>query len=504
MSASENPGRRRPTRPRRAATAQRTSPAFGTTWRRAHLTVDEREARGQQGRKDAPRRSHADWRPASDRPDPIALLEEQAATRVPELVPIRYGRMLVSPFSFFRGAALIMAADLAATPAFGRHGPAVRRCPPLELRPVRIRRAQAALRRQRLRRDAAGPVGVGRQAPGRELRCARARPRVLGEATGVRVVLAGVRAYREHMRHAAEMRTLDSWYEHLDANRLLERVRAETRRGRLSKREAPHRPGADREGAHARQRARVRQAGRRGGRRAAHRRRPAADRPDRRPDRVRHRVGRRRDAHQEAARCRTGARSGTTTTRSRSSATCTLPARSSASAASARAATSCCCSAATISDPLVPAGEGGPDLGARAVPGQERVPAPRRAHRRRPARDAGGERHLPRLAAHQGPRRRQPRLLRAPVPRLEGRDRRGGARGHAGRRSMPRSAARPSPARTRAGATASPSRRTWGRGTCSTAPSPTFAAAYGDQNDRDYATFVDAVGSGRLVAEPGL
>jgi uncharacterized protein (DUF2252 family) len=81
-----------------------------------HLTPGERAAKGRQARKAVPRRSHGEWQPASDRPDPIALLEEQAQARVPELVPIRYGRMLVSPFTFYRGAAYVMAADLAATP----------------------------------------------------------------------------------------------------------------------------------------------------------------------------------------------------------------------------------------------------------------------------------------------------------------------------------------------------------------------------------------------------
>ena len=81
-----------------------------------HLTPAERAAKGRQARKEVPRRSHGEWQPASDRPDPIALLEEQAQSRVPELVPIRYGRMLVSPFTFYRGAAYVMAADLAATP----------------------------------------------------------------------------------------------------------------------------------------------------------------------------------------------------------------------------------------------------------------------------------------------------------------------------------------------------------------------------------------------------
>ncbi len=84
-----------------------------------HLTVDERVARGKVARAEVPRSSHAVFEPGPERPDPIDLLERQAATRVPELVPIRYGRMLVSPFTFYRGAALIMARDLAATPRSG-------------------------------------------------------------------------------------------------------------------------------------------------------------------------------------------------------------------------------------------------------------------------------------------------------------------------------------------------------------------------------------------------
>ena len=84
-----------------------------------HLTRDERVARGKAARREVPRSSHADFTPATTRPDPVALLEQQAVSRVPELVPIRYGRMLVSPFTFYRGAALIMASDLALTPRSG-------------------------------------------------------------------------------------------------------------------------------------------------------------------------------------------------------------------------------------------------------------------------------------------------------------------------------------------------------------------------------------------------
>src|SRR5690242_6247647 len=71
---------------------------------------------GRAARQRVPLASHGDWLPADDRPDPVAVLEAEAEDRMPELVPIRYGRMLISPFTFFRGAAAVMAADLAATP----------------------------------------------------------------------------------------------------------------------------------------------------------------------------------------------------------------------------------------------------------------------------------------------------------------------------------------------------------------------------------------------------
>ena len=74
---------------------------------------------GRRARGDVPRSVHGGWQPAPDRADPVDLLEEQATTRVPELVPIRYGRMLVSPFTFYRGAAYLMASDLADTPRTG-------------------------------------------------------------------------------------------------------------------------------------------------------------------------------------------------------------------------------------------------------------------------------------------------------------------------------------------------------------------------------------------------
>src|SRR6187200_2072289 len=85
----------------------------------AHPSIEERRAEGKAARQQASPSGHGGWEPAADRPDPVALLEEQNATREPDLVPVRHGRMMVSPFTFYRGAAKIMAADLAGTPTAG-------------------------------------------------------------------------------------------------------------------------------------------------------------------------------------------------------------------------------------------------------------------------------------------------------------------------------------------------------------------------------------------------
>src|SRR5580765_1693723 len=84
-----------------------------------HPSLEERRARGKDARTEAALSAHTDWKPAADRPDPVALLEEQNATREQDLVPVRHGRMMVSPFTFYRGAAKIMAADLKDTPRAG-------------------------------------------------------------------------------------------------------------------------------------------------------------------------------------------------------------------------------------------------------------------------------------------------------------------------------------------------------------------------------------------------
>ena len=102
-----------------AGAARPAAPGSGGNGKVPHLSLGERAARGKAERAEVPRSVHGEWRSASARRDPVELLEEQAASRVPELVPIRYGRMLVSPFTFYRGAAYLMAADLAGSQRTG-------------------------------------------------------------------------------------------------------------------------------------------------------------------------------------------------------------------------------------------------------------------------------------------------------------------------------------------------------------------------------------------------
>ena len=135
-----------------------------------YVSAKERAERGRAARKATPRRAHADWEPSATRPDPIAILEEQAATRIPELVPIRHGRMLVSPFAFFRGAAAIMAADLAGTPDSGFQ---TQLCGDAHLSNFGIfgtPERKFVFDINDFDETHPGPVGVGREAPGRELR----------------------------------------------------------------------------------------------------------------------------------------------------------------------------------------------------------------------------------------------------------------------------------------------------------------------------------------------
>jgi uncharacterized protein (DUF2252 family) len=179
-----------------------------------HPTVTDRQASGRTARAGTPPSSHTGWRPAADRPDPVALLEEQNVTREPDLVPVRHGRMMVAPFTFYRGAAKIMATDLAATPTAGL---TVQLCGDAHLSNF----GAFASPERRLLFDLndfdetlPGPFefDVKRMATSFAI---AARNNGLSPADAAAVTGASVRAYREAMAGFARMRTLDVWYAHL-------------------------------------------------------------------------------------------------------------------------------------------------------------------------------------------------------------------------------------------------------------------------------------------------
>ena len=191
-----------------------------------HLSLDERRARGEEARVRTPPSSHSGWAPAEDR-RPVDLLEEQNARRDPDLVPVRRGRMMVSPFTFYRGAARVMAADLESTPTagldvqlcgdahlsnFGVFGSPERRLVfdvndfdetlpgPFEYDVLRL----------------AASIAVAAHANG------------FTESDTVAATRACVRTYREGMAEFAGMRVLDVWYAHIDEEDLERAVRQAT------------------------------------------------------------------------------------------------------------------------------------------------------------------------------------------------------------------------------------------------------------------------------------
>ncbi|WP_404388795.1 DUF2252 domain-containing protein [Humibacillus xanthopallidus] len=191
----------------------------------AHLSPEERVARGKAARNDTPRSSHGRWEPADSRPDPIALLEEQGASRVLELVPLRYGRMMVSPFTFFRGAALIMASDLAATP---RSGLNAQICGDAHLSNFGVFASperQLMFDMNDFDETLPGPWewDVKRLAASFEI---AGRDRGFKPADRRAVVMAGVAEYRKRMHEFAAARNLEVWYAHIPVERIFEELKA--------------------------------------------------------------------------------------------------------------------------------------------------------------------------------------------------------------------------------------------------------------------------------------
>jgi len=190
------------------------------------MNVSERAARGKAARSDSPRSAHAGWEPASGREDPVAILERQAQTRVPELVPIRYGRMAASPFAFYRGAAAVMAADLAGTPVSGLQ---VQACGDAHLSNF----GAFAAPDRRLLFDL---NDFDESLPGPwewDLKRLTASFAIAGRESGFKrkqrelAVLTAARAYREAMREFAGQTNLQVWYARFDVEAALRVVEDE-------------------------------------------------------------------------------------------------------------------------------------------------------------------------------------------------------------------------------------------------------------------------------------
>jgi uncharacterized protein (DUF2252 family) len=188
--------------------------------------VKRREAEGKDARAHTPRSSHAEWKTPKDREDPVAILQGQAESRVPELVPIRYGRMLVSPFTFYRGAAAIMAADLAHTPSSGLR---VQLCGDAHLSNFGI---FASPEREMLfdindfDETLPGPWEWDVKRLAVSL-CVAGRDRNLSRQEIADVLAWSTQAYRQSMRGFAHMSNLDVWYASLNAKDIMGVVRAQ-------------------------------------------------------------------------------------------------------------------------------------------------------------------------------------------------------------------------------------------------------------------------------------
>src|SRR6476619_95122 len=188
----------------------------------ARLENGEDAERGREARGGASRAGHADGAPARTRPDPVQMLHRQTGTRVQELVPIRYGRMLATPFTFFRGAAAVMAADLANTP---NSGIVVQVCGDAHISNFGGFAAPD-------RRLIFSPNDFDETLPGPwewDVKRMAASVEIAGRDVGLppkrrrRLVMACVREYREAMRGFARASHLDVWYERLNASELVDR-----------------------------------------------------------------------------------------------------------------------------------------------------------------------------------------------------------------------------------------------------------------------------------------
>jgi uncharacterized protein (DUF2252 family) len=185
----------------------------------AYSSLEDRKAKGSAARVEVMPSGHSRWRPAQDRPDPVSLLDQQNLTRDPDLVPVRHGRMMVSPFTFYRGAAKVMAADLKDTPVAGLNA---QLCGDAHLSNFGLFASperQLVFDLNDFDETLPGPFeyDVKRMAASFTI---AARNNGFSAADARSVTATAVRAYRQAMAEFGQMRTMDIWYAHLDEDEL--------------------------------------------------------------------------------------------------------------------------------------------------------------------------------------------------------------------------------------------------------------------------------------------
>jgi len=202
---------------------------------RSHSTYVELYEKGKSLREKCPRESHAAWKPAPDRPDPLRLLNESAKGRIPELIPIRNGRMMQTPFTFYRGAALNMAADLATTPASGLRVQACGDCHLSNFGGFATPERRVVVDINDLDETLPAPWewDVKRLAASFVL---ASRNNGHSDSDAGDAAKACVRSYRERMAEFGEMRVLDIWYASIDLDQFLATVKDKEAKKRAQKR----------------------------------------------------------------------------------------------------------------------------------------------------------------------------------------------------------------------------------------------------------------------------
>jgi uncharacterized protein (DUF2252 family) len=202
---------------------------------KAHPTLEELYALGKSLRDKCPREAHAVWQPAADRADPLFLMQESNKGRMPQLLPVRHGRMMKSPFTFYRGAALNMAADLAGTPATGIRVQACGDCHLCNFGAYATPERRVIFDINDLDETLPAPWewDVKRLAASFVLAC---RDNSFSEDTARDAVLSCVRSYRERMMEYSTMHVMDVWYANMDVEDMVPMIQDEVARKRAQKR----------------------------------------------------------------------------------------------------------------------------------------------------------------------------------------------------------------------------------------------------------------------------